>query len=123
MSKTYNNPILFLSILFPISFILVLLIMNLVNKVMIDVIFMAGLSIFILGGFLWIIEKGIYSRVFKNFKKYFKSISKLESYVENYDSEPIKHEQEKKNNNKSISFYMLTSGINLIIISTILAVI
>lgn len=88
---------------------------------LIDVIFMFGLSIFIIGGFLWIIEKGIYSKAFKIFKRYLKSTSKIESYVENYDVEHIKDGKDKNNNSKSIPVYVFMSGVILIIISTILA--
>jgi len=123
VSQIYKNPTLFISVIFIGGVIVLSLTINSVNNIkMVDVIFLTGLVIFIVGGFLWIIEKGIYTRTFKNFKKLLKHTSKVESYVENYDVGTVKRKSYQRKNRKSIPLYMFANGIILIVISTILAI-
>jgi len=120
MSETYKKPLLFISVILTLSLILFSFLIVPFYKVMIDVVFMTGLAVLLLGGFLWIVDKGVYSRIFINFKKYLKRTSKMESYVDNYEVESMELTKEKKG---GVPFYMIISGINLITISAILAII
>lgn len=120
MSKTYRNPILF-SLSALVGVLIVLFIIEAAVKILLtDLIFMAGLLIFITGGFLWLIEKGIYSRFFKDFKKLLKRTSKMESYVRNHEVELI--EMDKGEDRQSIPLYILLLGLTLIVISIFLAI-
>ncbi|WP_156302440.1 hypothetical protein [Salinicoccus sp. YB14-2] len=56
VSQIYKNPTLFISVIFIGGVIVLSLTINSVNNIkMVDVIFLTGLVIFIVGGFLWII--------------------------------------------------------------------
>lgn len=121
MNKSYIKSFMIISVLLLGTVIIIILIFNPAQKVLIsDVIFMAGLASLLLGGFSWIIGKGIYSRIFKNFKRYLKRTSKLESYVQNHDTETINGELVQMNS-ISVPFLILIIGIVLVILSSVLA--
>lgn len=85
----------------------------------IDTIFMMGLVMFLVGGTFFILRQNVFSRTFKNFKNFLKHTSKIESYVEEFDSTRSSHKTTK--HRSRMPFFILTAGIVCISISTLLA--
>ncbi|AKG74959.1 DUF3899 domain-containing protein [Salinicoccus halodurans] len=84
-----------------------------------DIIFMAGLVLFIAGGFIWMIGRGVYDRIFKSFRDILKHNSKLEIFVEENEVRAPNVASDKKN--RSLALYILVIGMLLVIFSTILS--
>jgi len=85
-----------------------------------DFIFMAGLVLFIAGGFMWIIGRRVYDSIFKSFRNLLKHNSKLEIFVEKNEVRAPNDAGDKLDG--SLSQYILAIGMLLIIFSTILSV-
>ena len=88
--------------------------------IFIDFVFMAGLVLFIAGGFMWMISRGVYDRLFKSFRNNLKFNSKLESFVEENEERTLNGPSAK--GDRSLAQYILAIGMLLVVFSTILSV-
>ncbi|MFB9860181.1 DUF3899 domain-containing protein [Salinicoccus siamensis] len=83
-----------------------------------NLFFMVGLLLFIAGGFMWMMNKGVYNAIFNNFKKILRHDSKLETFVAEQDAEL----KDKRNFRRTGSgLWVLSMGILLIVFSTIVS--
>lgn len=108
----------------PVSIIMLLMLFMLpgvqISIVILDFTFMLGLTMFIIGGFLWIIEQGVFDGVFRIFKIFLNRTSKMESFVDEQTTEN-QYTVESKSN-KSFPFIILIVGIVLASVSTLLSI-
>lgn len=91
-----------------------------ISIIILDFTFMAGLIFFILGGFLWIIEQGVFDRGFKVFKLFLKRTSKMESFVEEQTTEIPNNADNKRDH--SFPLIILIIGIVLVLATTLLSI-
>lgn len=110
--------------LVPVGIVMLLLILMLldvqISIIILDFTFMAGLILFIIGGFLWIIDQGVFDGVFRIFKQFLKRTSKMEAFVDEQTAENQYNTEGKSN--KSFPFIILIAGIVLISASTLLSI-
>lgn len=112
-----NKSILLIS--FSIVIIAVLLSNLEISVIFLDFTFMFGLVLFIIGGFIWMIDKGVYNRPFKIFKNTLMYPSKLDTFISENEWGSDKDVSDKRN--KSIPLYILFVGLFFTIFSTILS--
>ncbi|MBD7909056.1 DUF3899 domain-containing protein [Sporosarcina sp. Sa3CUA8] len=91
-----------------------------VKNVYWDVFFLFGLVVFMVGGVLLLLKKGIFDFFFYSFNKFLKSSSKVEQYV----SEVNNHNEfaTSSSKNAAIPHAVLFAGISIIIITTVFPV-
>lgn len=101
-----------------ISLILILTTKN--SLWLLNYLFYIGLACFIAGGFLLIIYKGIFNRMFRSFKRFYQNTSKVEEYV---SSETPSTPTQQSNFKKGYAFikWILECGIVLILVTIISA--
>lgn len=87
----------------------------------IDIIFMCGLILFLIGGVFFILRQRVFSRTFQNFKKLLKYSSKTESYVEKIYGNSNQYPSAERN--FGIPIFILTIGILCISVSALFALV
>lgn len=87
---------------------------------LLNVLFYIGLVSFIVAGFLLVINKGIFNRMFRSFKRFYQNSSKVEEYV---SAKTPNITSRLPSNGKSYIFvkWLLGSGILLIAVTTVSA--
>ncbi|WP_039042205.1 DUF3899 domain-containing protein [Sporosarcina sp. ZBG7A] len=85
-----------------------------------DVFFLLGLVVFMVGGVLLLLEKGIFDFFFYSFKKFLKTSSKVEKYVSEVNDE--NEFATSTAENATISRAILFVGISIIIVTTVFPV-
>ncbi|MDW0110708.1 DUF3899 domain-containing protein [Sporosarcina aquimarina] len=85
-----------------------------------DGFFLFGLVIFMVGGVLLLLKKGIFDFFFYSFKKFLKSSSKVEQYVSEVNDQQEFATSSSKN--ASIPSAILFTGISIIIVTTVFPV-
>lgn len=81
-----------------------------------DKIFLVGLMLFMIGGLIFIVKKGIFDNFLRVSKEFRKKTSKLEAYVSGEELPTAKFKVE--NPKRSFGNYILLAGVIFITIST-----
>ncbi|WP_432354433.1 DUF3899 domain-containing protein [Sporosarcina sp. A2] len=85
-----------------------------------DGFFLLGLVVFMIGGVLLLLEKGVFDFFFYSFKKFLKTSSKVESYVSEVNDQ--NEFTTSPTANATISRAILFAGISIIVVTTIFPV-
>lgn len=82
-----------------------------------DVFFLIGLLLFMVGGVLFLLENRVFNFFFYSFRKFLQISSKVERFVSEVNRES--DYQWKLVKKSPFTFYILVTGITIIIVSTI----
>lgn len=89
---------------------------DIVSIVFWDNIFMFSLICLIIGGFLYLLEGGIFNNLFHSFKRFYKGTSKLQKYVSEAEYKEKPHKKSKLID-ISIAINIFKIGLFLMLIS------
>jgi len=93
---------------------------NMVSIVFWDSIFLFSLICLIIGGFVYLLEEGIFNNLFHSFKRFYTKTSKLQSYVSETEYKDKSHIKSKLID-ISIAINIFKIGLFLMFISTVIS--